>query len=109
MPFSPMQDPLASNSERRDFYRMVIDCELTVMLADGRQGRGKVRNLSSNGIAFCTDLDLYEDEAVELRIQMMDERAQPLRAAGHVIRAEHKRAEPGMPYEVACGIAVNSQ
>lgn len=109
MSFSPMHDPLASYSERRDFYRMVIDCEVTVMLSDGTCGKGKVRNLSSNGIAFSSDLELEEGQFVDLRVQMMDERAQPLSANGEVIRAFRDDKDAEMPFEVACSIAVDYQ
>lgn len=109
MSFSPMHDPLASYSERRDFYRMVVDCEVTILLSDGKSGKGKVRNLSSNGIAFCCDLDLAEGQFVDLRVQMMDERAQPLRANGEVIRCHRRDQEAALPFEVACSIAVDYQ
>jgi len=109
MSFSPMHDPLASYSERRDFYRMVIDCEVTILLSDGSSGKGKVRNLSSNGIAFCCNLDLTEGQFVDLRVQMMDERAQPLRANGEVIRAFRDDKNVEFPFEAACSIAVDYQ
>ena len=109
MSSSLLHDPLASYSERRDFYRMVIDCEVTVMLSDGTQGQGKVRNLSSNGIAFSCDLSLAEGQYVDLRVQMMDERAQPLKANGEVIRAFRDDKNAEQPFEVACRIAVDYQ
>ncbi len=109
MSYSTIHDPLASYSERRDFYRMVIDCEVLVMLSDGNTAKGKVRNLSSNGIAFCCDMELIEGQFVDLSVQMMDERAQPLRANGEVIRAHRDDKNPDMPFEVACSIAVDYQ
>ena len=109
MSFSPLHDPLASYSERRDFYRMVIDCEIVILLSDGTCGKGKVRNLSSNGIAFSCDLDLIEGQFVDLRVQMMDERAQPLRANGEVIRAFRDNQSTDYPFEAACSIAVDYQ
>ncbi len=109
MSFSLLHDPLASYSERRDFYRMVIDCEVRILLSDGTSGKGKVRNLSSNGIAFCCDLELVEGQFVDLSVQMMDERAQPLNANGEVIRACLENKDTSMPFEIACSIAVDYQ
>lgn len=109
MSSSPIHDPLASYSERRDFYRMVIDCEVTVILSDGTRGKGTVRNLSSNGIAFSCDLPLAEGQFVDLRVQMMDERAQPLKANGEVIRAFRDDKNADQPFDVACSIAVDYQ
>lgn len=109
MSYSPMYDPQSSYAERRDFYRMAADCEVLIQLPGGAEAKGKVRNLSGSGIAFCCDSDLVEGQFVELTVQMLDERAEPLRANGEVIRARRDDKEVEMPFEVVCSMAVTYQ
>jgi|GEM_PF-6442581 len=109
MSSSPMNDPLAGYSERRDFYRMVTECEVTITLSNGLKAKGIVRNLSSNGVAFYCDAVLEKGQYVDLSISLMDEKAQPLSANGEVVRVESSRKHPNLPYEVACAIAVDYQ
>ncbi|GAB4349910.1 MAG: hypothetical protein Kow006_12030 [Gammaproteobacteria bacterium] len=73
--------------EKRDFYRMAVDCELTyVLTVDGRQGKGICRNLSAGGVAFTTSEALEEGTGLKVRIEPVSSITQPLEALAQVVR-----------------------
>lgn len=54
--------------EKRSSRRVPIDCPASVMLPDGSEHMATVKDLSVDGLAFESGLDLPEGMQVELRL-----------------------------------------
>lgn len=88
--------------ERRDFYRMTLDCPLTCVLDDGFAAEGVVTNISSNGILFATDLCLREGDKINLSVDLHGQDEPPLALKGDVVRSEPTERHHKYKYYIAC-------
>jgi hypothetical protein len=91
-------------SEKRDFLRMAIDCQLSFAKKGETQSlEGHVVNLSSKGILF-TATDKYEvGEQLDIVLTPANSPSAPLEARVEIIRATYN----GSVYELACEITGN--
>lgn len=90
--------------EKRDFMRMMVDCEVHCRSADGgTEYSGRVKNLSGQGLLFTSERELAVGERLELVIQAQGGFAAPLEASAEVVRVDV--VEPGQLYEI--GVAFN--
>lgn len=89
--------------EKRDFYRMAVDCELTFSTTDGRkQGSGICRNLSAGGIAFDSKQALDAEVGIKVRIEPTSKITGALEALAQVVRCEPHPSGDG--YQIAATI-----
>ncbi|WP_455383734.1 PilZ domain-containing protein [Acidihalobacter prosperus] len=85
--------------EKRDFMRMMVDCEVHCRSADGAsEYQGRVKNLSARGLLFTAERELAVGERLELLIQPQGGSAAPLEASAEVARVDV--VEPGRLYEI---------
>jgi c-di-GMP-binding flagellar brake protein YcgR len=85
--------------EKRDFMRMMVDCEVQCRSADGTtQYSGRVRNLSAQGLLFSSEQELAVGERLELVIHPKIGSAAPLEASAEVVRVDV--IEPDRLYEI---------
>ncbi len=92
-----------SFDEKRDFYRMGIDCGLTFKTTDGtQQGSGVCHNLSAGGVAFDTDQALSVGTGINIRIEPGSDVTSALEALAQVVRCDEKPLGNG--YHVAATI-----
>ena len=92
-----------SYDEKRDFYRMAVDCELTFKTTEGdQQGTGICRNLSAGGVAFDTDHSLADGVGIRIRIDPVSQITNPLEALAQVVRCVGRSDGDG--YHVAATI-----
>lgn len=76
-------------NEKRDYYRMKINSELTYMIpGENRTFRGFCKNLSHTGIHFETAITLKEGQSIEATLSSHDSRFKPMSALVHIIRVE---------------------
>ncbi len=89
-------------SEKRDFLRMAIDCQLSFSKkGETRSLEGHVVNLSSKGILF-TAIDKYEvGEQLDIVLTPANLQSAPMEARVKITRAAYN----GSVYELACEIA----
>ncbi len=94
-------DPMRQFSERRDFLRMPIDCELSFSLLDSPGSyQGRVVNLSNGGILFTTENAVGAGARLEIELTPANSITPPMRARVTVSRVEAR----GGIYEIACKI-----
>lgn len=92
-----------SYDEKRDFYRMAVDCGLTFKTVEGGQrGSGICRNLSAAGVAFDSDQALEEGAGIRIRIEPASAITDALEALAQVVRCD--RDATGDGYHVAATI-----
>lgn len=85
--------------EKRDFMRMMVDCEVRCRSAEnGTEYSGRVRNLSAQGLLFSTARELAVGDRLEVIIQPGGGASAPLEAEAEVVRVDS--VEPGKLYEV---------
>ena len=75
--------------ERRDYYRMAVDCEAELL--DPRSGErftARVQDLSGAGVSFFTSRRLAAGDELELRIEALLAGRPPLRARVEVLRVD---------------------
>jgi hypothetical protein len=91
-------------SEKRDFLRMAIDCQLSFSKQGENQSyEGHVVNLSGKGILF-TATDQYEaGELLDIVLTPANSQSAPMEARVEIIRATYN----GSVYELACEITGN--
>jgi len=76
-------------SEKRDFIRMEVDCEVEFRpegAATMEQGRG--RDLSATGVSFYAERELAEGDTLEVRVLPSRPGVNPLHAEATVVRVE---------------------
>ena len=89
--------------EKRDFYRMAVDCEVSYQVKGTSQaGRGVCRNLSAGGVLMEVGDPLEPGCGVEIRIEPQSSITGALEALAQVIRCEP--AATGTGYSVAATI-----
>jgi hypothetical protein len=85
--------------EKRDFLRMPIDCSLTFSaVGDEREFKGKVINMSQNGILFTSRQRLEVGTLLSLVLTEAGADTPPMHATVKVERVINNRVQ----YEVAC-------
>ncbi|MFT5502376.1 MAG: hypothetical protein ACI845_002875 [Gammaproteobacteria bacterium] len=90
---------MSDYSEKRDFQRMAIDCELTFTVGRGRQQyEGNVINLSSQGILFTCLKSFAEDTDLNIVLTPSNSITPPLHASITVSRI----SDNGSLFELAC-------
>ena len=96
-----------SYDEKRDHYRMAVDCELSFKTTDGgMEGVGICRNLSAGGVAFDTDQVLDEGAGIKIRIDPVNKITSALEALAQVVRCDPKTEGSGY-YIAATIIEIN--
>jgi hypothetical protein len=88
-------------SEKRDFLRMPIDCELSFSEADsGKRHHGKVINLSSKGILFTSSKSFEIGTRLDIVLTPSNSITPPMQA-----RVTVSRVVAGeVLYDIACEI-----
>ncbi|MGM0413207.1 MAG: PilZ domain-containing protein [Pseudomonadota bacterium] len=89
------------HSEKRDFIRMEVDCEVEFRPAGAsamEQGRG--RDLSATGVSFLAERELAEGETLEVRVLPVRPGVSPLHAEATVVRVEPE----GEGHRIGCRI-----
>ena len=88
-------------SEKRDFHRMQMDCDVTLQAIDGeRTETGRLADLSATGMRFIIEAAMAEGERFTAHIIPQHEITPPL-AAEIVVR---RCTAQGNGYEIAAGI-----
>ncbi len=73
--------------EKRNFYRMTIDCQVHFKIAgENQQYLAQGKNLSSSGILMVTDKELHPGMELEVVVMPVVGSTQPLRVNTKVIR-----------------------
>ena len=86
-------------SEKRNFYRMAVECQLEYTEAGQAETRiGHVKNLSGNGILFQTDHAINIGAEMEIVVKTGSNLTPPLHAMIEVIRCDLTEDDS---YEVA--------
>ncbi|MCW8906597.1 MAG: PilZ domain-containing protein [Sedimenticola sp.] len=91
-------------SEKRDFYRMSVDCEASFrVLGSDSVERAVVKDLSAGGVQLRTADEVLPGATLNLAIQPVKAITPPLHAVVTVIRCTPAEdAEGG--FAVACGV-----
>ncbi|MEJ2480915.1 MAG: PilZ domain-containing protein [Acidihalobacter sp.] len=85
--------------EKRDFMRMMVDCDVHCRSADGTgEYEGRVKNLSAQGLLFTSEREIVVGERLELVIRSQGGSAAPLEASAEVVRVDV--VEQGRLYEI---------
>ena len=85
--------------EKRDFLRMPIDCSLTFSaVGEEREFRGKVINMSQNGILFTSRQRLEVGKLLTMVLTSAGADTPPMHATVRVERVISNQVQ----YEVAC-------
>lgn len=89
-------------SEKRNFFRMNIDCDMeyTVNGSDAKKS-GVVRNLSGNGILFMVDQQVEPGTEVHVYITPENSVTPPLNITVEVLRCDQKKTNQ---FEIAANI-----
>lgn len=84
----------ARHDEKRDFYRMAVDCPLTYRVTDTSvEGEALCRNLSAGGVLFESAAALEPGARFEFRIDPEGSLTGALQALAQVVRCEPATAE----------------
>ncbi len=85
--------------EKRDFMRMLVDCEVHCRSAEnGTEYSGQVKNLSAQGLLFTSKQELVVGDRLEVVVRPQGGSSAPLEASAEVVRVDV--VEPGWLYEV---------
>ena len=85
--------------EKRDFMRMLVDCEVHCRSAEnGMEYRGQVKNLSAQGLLFSSKQELAVGDRLEVVVRPQGGSSAPLEVNAEVVRVDV--VEPGWLYEV---------
>jgi c-di-GMP-binding flagellar brake protein YcgR len=99
-----MLKPTNNFIERREYFRITIDCEITYRYLDDEEFRqARCNSLSGGGLAFITGHELQPEEEVEVIIQSQLPGAPPMRAHAKVVRVQPLDAQT---FEVAASMTV---
>lgn len=94
-----MQSGGMDYSEKRDFIRMTVDCQVDFTIVDAmEEATGRAVNLSGRGLLFQTDREIPIGTRLEVNVRSENNRVQPLNAQVEVVRVEV--LEPGSLYEI---------
>lgn len=86
-------------SEKRDFIRMTVDCQVDYTVVDAmEEATGRARNLSGRGILFQTDREIPIGTRLEVRVHSENNAVPPLHAHVEVVRVEV--IDPAVLYEI---------
>lgn len=89
--------------EKRDFYRMAVDCSVTFQVKGTQQaGEGICRNLSAGGVLMEIGDPLEPGTGLTIRIEPQNSITGALEALAQVIRCEPNATGAG--YQVAATI-----
>ncbi len=81
-------------SEKRDFLRMPLDCELDYQLeGDSERHRGQVRNLSAGGLLFVAPQELATDQRLLVTLTPVNTITPPMSANARVLRCDEVETE----------------
>ncbi len=98
---------MSDYSEKRDFHRMPLDCELEYQLeGDSENHRGQVRNLSARGLLFSAPQQLATDQRLKVVLTPVNTITPPMSADARVLRCDEVEAESDgeRSWLVACEI-----
>lgn len=88
--------------EKRDYYRMDVDCEITYKPADGNQVKtGRCTNLSGAGVSFIADQAFDLGLAMEVSVLPKTSLTPPMTAFVEVVRSIN---QGDGSYEIAASI-----
>lgn len=91
-------------AEKRDFYRMVIDCPIRYRKQGQEKSEaGLVKDLSASGLSFECVEELQSGESLEVVIKPLNEVTPPFAAVVSVIRCT-RLDENSAVLTAACGI-----
>jgi hypothetical protein len=92
---------MSEYSEKRDFQRLAIDCELSFTVGqDEQKYEGNVINLSSKGILFTCESSFDENTNLDIVLTPSNSITPPLHASITVNRSSNN----GSVFELACKI-----
>ena len=92
-------------TEKRDFLRMPIDCELHIVQpGDDKRYRGYVINLSNKGILFTSSMVFVEGAVLEIILTPGNSETPPMQASAVVTRV----SDNDINFEIACEIKETS-
>lgn len=75
--------------ERREFFRITVDCEIDYRYIDEEEFRkARCCSLSGSGLSFIAGHELQPDEEVEVIIQSQLPGTPPMRAHAKVVRVQ---------------------
>ncbi len=82
------------DDEKRDFYRMPVDCDVSFTLPDSHQQYlGKGSDLSAEGLLFYTQQELQLGDEISIHVYPYIPKTSPLFAKAVVMRSERKENE----------------
>lgn len=94
---------MVDSSEKRDFKRMVVDCQVEYSRVGAHAvERGMIRNLSASGMLLVCPQEISMGERLEVNIRPERPLVPPLEAEVEVVRVQ-----PGsiaQEFEIACKI-----
>lgn len=91
-----------SFTEKRDFYRMVVNGEVRYRIdGESQVSSGRVKNLSNSGLLMTIERELAPGTKLALAIVPVHSITPPLLAEASVIRSD---AAGGERYNIACTI-----
>ncbi len=79
---------MITQGERRNFIRMAVKAEVTIIRTDGTKWSGRSHNLSATGLSVALQEALEMGEEVEIFIDSSGEGIRPLEATASVVRVE---------------------
>ncbi len=92
-------------SEKRDFYRMSVDCAARYRQVDGElNGNAIVKDLSSGGMLLWTDGAVTPGAQLNIEVLPGKNITPPLHAVVSVIRCDPIEGENGVSHSAACSI-----
>ncbi|MES9992543.1 MAG: PilZ domain-containing protein [Candidatus Thiodiazotropha sp.] len=89
-------------TEKRDFYRMVVNGEVRYrIIGEGQVSNGRVKNLSNSGLLMTSDREIPQATKLNLAIIPGQSITPPLLAEASVIRCDSAGSDT---YDIACTI-----
>lgn len=74
-------------AEKRDFIRMILECELTYTVLDsGQSNSGQTCDLSGKGMRFISDQEFVQGTLLEVKLNPKDSFVPALNAVVEVMR-----------------------
>lgn len=92
---------MITQGERRNFIRMAVKAEVTIIRQDGSQLVGRSHNLSATGLSVALAEALVMGEDVDIFIDSSGDGIRPLEASAKVVRLQ----QLGSEYEVGLVIS----
>ena len=92
---------MINHAEKRDFLRMLIDCDLSFSIADNSEKHwGNVINLNSKGILFTSKQEFDPGTILNIVVTPSNAETPPMHARAVVSRVSNN----DMLFEIACKI-----